>query len=303
MELKQLVDDALQALDVSPIVEVIWGRYLIVGDTHGYPEVSRLAFRLAEELSLDGLVFLGDYVDRGPRGLENLELLLGELVSGSRLILLRGNHETPYMNYNYGFYMELEEKGMEDIYNDLVEVFRRLPYIAVDRGSGLVMLHGGIPCRLCKNEPEEPYSLSEVEEGILEARRRGKDLDPVRGPAFHVLWNDPSGRIEWFSKSVRGAYLYGRRAWPSFLSANGFKVLVRAHEVADVGFIWRPDGSWEPLKPGWSSGIDRLKHSVVTVFSSLYHGSRAGLMSVEKGVVSLYATRGASITPSPAGGL
>jgi Calcineurin-like phosphoesterase len=57
------------------------------------------------------LVFLGDYIDRGWYGIEVLYTLMRlKIANPEYCILLRGNHETAYMNRDYGFYDALTTK-------------------------------------------------------------------------------------------------------------------------------------------------------------------------------------------------
>ncbi|MEM4189628.1 MAG: metallophosphoesterase, partial [Candidatus Caldarchaeum sp.] len=86
-----------------PLVRVRFSSFLVVGDTHGDVMSSEKALRVADEHGCP-IVFLGDYVDRGPYQLENLETLFERKVSNpNTCILLRGNHETLTMNTYYGF--------------------------------------------------------------------------------------------------------------------------------------------------------------------------------------------------------
>lgn len=53
------------------------------------------------------MIFLGDYIDRGPQSIETIIYLLCLKVKyRDRIFLLRGNHETPAVNRIYGFYNE-----------------------------------------------------------------------------------------------------------------------------------------------------------------------------------------------------
>ncbi|MDF1666201.1 MAG: metallophosphoesterase family protein, partial [Planctomycetota bacterium] len=72
------------------------GNTFIVGDIHG------CAFQLDELLGLidermkedDHVVFLGDYIDRGPDSKRVIDLLLDFRVEyGSNVVFLKGNHE------------------------------------------------------------------------------------------------------------------------------------------------------------------------------------------------------------------
>lgn len=53
------------------------------------------------------MIFLGDYIDRGPQSIETMIYLLClKIKYRDRIFLLRGNHETPAVNRIYGFYNE-----------------------------------------------------------------------------------------------------------------------------------------------------------------------------------------------------
>jgi len=280
--LESVVEEALSVLSrFGPVRFLSGGSAVIVGDTHGYPMVSRWAVGLWEG-SYDYLVFLGDYVDRGPRGLENLRVVLEAFLGDpGRVVLLRGNHESPLMNYFYGFYEEVSSYMGVGFYSVVSRLFPYLSYAAVLDGWFLV--HGGIPCRSCTGGPEEPVSLGEIasEAGSVWGDV-GSGLGPDNSVAFQLLWNDPRGQVEWFSPSIRGegAYYYGVRAWTSFLERNSLRGIIRAHEAVDAFHVWLPDGG-EQNPAGKSVSAGKLEGAVITVFSSLYHGQRAGVLVLE----------------------
>ena len=74
-------------------------RLLAVGDIHGC--VSELEVLLAEVSpgESDRLVFLGDYVDRGPGARQAIDLLLDVRRRLPRTVFLRGNHEEMMLGY------------------------------------------------------------------------------------------------------------------------------------------------------------------------------------------------------------
>ena len=68
------------------------GRILVFGDIHGEYEKFMGAWEGAKaDPAVDELIFLGDYIDRGPEAKKVLDFLMG--LSGSRVHLLMGNHE------------------------------------------------------------------------------------------------------------------------------------------------------------------------------------------------------------------
>lgn len=79
----------------------------IVGDLHGnYRDLKGFAkalFPLGIALATAPVLFLGDYVDRGPHSVEvALNLLALKAVAPSKVTLLRGNHEDPEVNGDVG---------------------------------------------------------------------------------------------------------------------------------------------------------------------------------------------------------
>jgi len=68
------------------------GRSLVIGDIHGQYQKLVSLLEHAEYSSDDRLIFLGDYIDRGPQSKEVLELLY-ELRQFPQHVFLRGNHE------------------------------------------------------------------------------------------------------------------------------------------------------------------------------------------------------------------
>ncbi len=76
-------------------------RRFVIGDIHGCAKALRTLIETIDPQRDDELIFLGDYVDRGPnsRGVVNQ---LIELRSRCRLVTLRGNHEIMLMSVAFG---------------------------------------------------------------------------------------------------------------------------------------------------------------------------------------------------------
>lgn len=79
------------------------GRVIAIGDIHGQIEKLDKLLRILEpDPERDELVFLGDYVDRGPNSREVLDRLLELTWSEQRVTCLRGNHEQMMIDYLMG---------------------------------------------------------------------------------------------------------------------------------------------------------------------------------------------------------
>jgi diadenosine tetraphosphatase ApaH/serine/threonine PP2A family protein phosphatase len=76
-----------------------------IGDIHGNLDLlERLMAKLQPDLARDRVVFMGDYIDRGPRpkGVVEYVLHLKDLAPPDRLICLKGNHEAMFLNFLQG---------------------------------------------------------------------------------------------------------------------------------------------------------------------------------------------------------
>lgn len=152
----------------------------VVGDLHGslscLRQVLRFVYMTGEasdsEHGKDILIFNGDFVDRGPNGLEVLcTLLFLKLAYPDRVYLIRGNHEDTMVSSVYGFMEELQSKyeRTDRLWYELSKVFGALPLAALTDTAFIV--HGGIPQR--------GFQLEEVESiTIAERSRIGTVIDP-----------------------------------------------------------------------------------------------------------------------------
>ncbi|MFW6150140.1 MAG: metallophosphoesterase family protein [Chloroflexota bacterium] len=116
-------------------------RVVFVGDTHGDFDATRQV--VARYLNgKNALVFLGDYVDRGPQSEENIHYLLClKLLYPRKVLLLQGNHEgyevVPFQPANFWGFLDQNRRTAYS------RVLTRLP-LAVHSPS-IVALHGALP--------------------------------------------------------------------------------------------------------------------------------------------------------------
>lgn len=81
-----------------------------VGDIHGcLDHLERLLDDLQPDLEKDVLLFVGDYIDRGPdsRGVVDYILRLRQRYPRERIICLQGNHEAMFLDFLQGREREL----------------------------------------------------------------------------------------------------------------------------------------------------------------------------------------------------
>lgn len=242
--IRRLIEDSLEVFSREPqLIVREKGEFLAVGDTHGDADTTLSAFKVVEDLGLN-LLFLGDYVDRGAKQIENIVALLEHKLSwGDKLIMLRGNHESAQMNLWYGFHSVVVSRYGKELYQKFAEMFSQLPYAAI-LPNKIICVHGGVAEGL--ENVEKILSLPKGE------------IDPRNPIAFQLLWNDPCEDIEWFAPSWRGggARLFGWKAFNRFMNVNGFNLMIRAHEPQDKGYGYLFD------------------NRLLTIFSCRYYGIR-----------------------------
>lgn len=81
------------------------GKIFAIGDIHGcFDKLTELIKIVEKHLDpdKDSLVFLGDYVDRGPNSFEVVEYLIKLKEKFSDIIFLKGNHEEMFGQYLVG---------------------------------------------------------------------------------------------------------------------------------------------------------------------------------------------------------
>ncbi len=249
-EVMSLLDSAELKLSREPQLIKLKGKTVFIGDTHGDLDTSISALRFLKEGY--NLVFLGDYVDRGAKQIENINYLLANYISGN-LFLLRGNHESPVVNMNYGFMEVLYHvygSEWQYVYMRYNEVFSNLPYAALV--DGILALHGGIA-----------EGLKSIKQIVALPK---KDLIPSNKIAFQILWNDPSESVERFGENYSrggGVKYYGRVAIGEFLRVNKLKAIVRSHEAYPDGYMLLFEGD---------TGVEGMKHRLISIFSCRYYG-------------------------------
>lgn len=80
-------------------------RVYAVGDIHGRDDLLAIVHtRIARDIAANPveqpvIVYLGDYVDRGPGSFEVLDRLIHGFVAGARSVHLRGNHEQMMLDF------------------------------------------------------------------------------------------------------------------------------------------------------------------------------------------------------------
>ena len=199
---------------------------------------------------------LGDYVDRGPNGLEVVGYLLAQKVLHPHKIhMLRGNHETRAVNgaiehYQKGSFVwqcldRFGQKMGQCVWENVNKVFDRMP-LAATVDNDVFCVHGGIPRPI---NGEAILNIAQINAlpsvmGITPSFNHESTVQTQ--VAMDLIWADPateetekSGSLDTtgFGMSPRGSgvHCYGTKAVEMFLKANGLSYIIRAHEPSKDG--------------------------------------------------------------------
>jgi serine/threonine-protein phosphatase with EF-hand domain len=221
----------------------------VVGDLHGqFGDLMHL-------LSTNGLpsekhkyIFNGDFVDRGPKGVEILVVLFMLMTALPNSVFLnRGNHEDFGLCCVYGFQKECLTKYDDVVFSMFCEMFRHLPVCSVIHNKVLV-IHGGLFYR----EGVSLDDLGEIDrlEYVVPSQAVQEVLDSEGNPLSEkaldlqklmhgALWSDPDldNSLPNPQPNPRGAgILFGPDLTLSFLEHNNLVMVVRSHECVEDGF-------------------------------------------------------------------
>jgi hypothetical protein len=209
-EMKELIGEAEKIFASEPkLIQVESGKVIFVGDTHGDLEATELIVHrhLKPE---NKLVFLGDYVDRGPASLDNINFLLEQKIKHpDSLYLLMGNHEGHAV---YSFHPADFWEGLDDRLCHLYSQALSMLPLAVSTPNGIIALHGALP--------DVP---------------RLEDINKIRpGSAewHQITWGDWQERTGGFLgiDSHTGRPQFGRGWFNKIMNRLGKNVLIRSHQ-------------------------------------------------------------------------
>jgi diadenosine tetraphosphatase ApaH/serine/threonine PP2A family protein phosphatase len=222
-----LIRSARQCLATSKALVEVPMPTIIVGDLHGnISDLIRILRRFPSYATPDHILFLGDYVDRGPSSIDVIVLLLALTCKyPDRVFLLRGNHEFAHVNALYGFYDEvMTNYHSQELWSGFQDVFAHLPFAAVV-GSRIFCVHGGLPRDLKSLEQIASTPMPVID--YLDNRM-----------IADLVWSDPDSRVDMFADSRRGSgIIFGTGAVKKFLATADLKLMIRAHQCIADGFM------------------------------------------------------------------
>jgi len=219
---KILLHDAGQIFGEEPrLIELPDKGYgVFVGDTHGDFEATDTVLDRYLPDNDYTVVFLGDYVDRGPRSRENIDLLLRRKADNpDRLYLLQGNHEgIEFVGFSpCDFWDSLIREG-EGKFKAYKTLLSQLPYAA--SGNGLIGLHGGLP------DVESIQDIGSIKPGSEQWER--------------ITWGDfrAFSKGDYLGISDHGRPEFGMAYFDRVMKKLGKKVLIRSHQPRAAGKMY-----------------------------------------------------------------
>jgi hypothetical protein len=209
-EIGDLLDQAEKRFASEPkLIELESGKVIFVGDTHGDLDATERIIGRYLRLK-NKLVFLGDYIDRGPASLENINFLLEQKIKHpDSLYLLMGNHE----GYSVGSFHPADfwEALDTELRQRYGEVLGRLP-LAVSTPNGIIALHGALP------DVSRLEDIGGIKTGSAE---------------WHQItwgdWQERAGKSLGIDPYTRRPQ-FGRGWFKEIMSRLGKNVLIRSHQ-------------------------------------------------------------------------
>jgi len=201
----------LKLIEIKKVEKIIF-----VGDTHGDLEASQ---KVVKDYLKSGnkIVFLGDYVDRGPHLKENLDFLLEtKLRYPSQIYLLQGNHEGHrILKFSPAEFWQSLSKTEYNTFSTIVE---KMPLVVV--AKDIIALHGALP------------NLRNLEE--INKIKLGD------GNWFRICWGDFVDELgeDLGIDPFTGRPQFGRDYFFNLMERFKKKVLIRSHQPDSPLFLF-----------------------------------------------------------------
>jgi hypothetical protein len=195
-------------------------RIIVFGDIHGDLEVLQAGLEIAT--NNDFVIFLGDFADRGPEGVEVIDTVNRYITENAvRSIGIKGNHED-YTDFGEPKFSpctlirEAEQKtgGWNGYFEKFQEFAGKLYMAAILPGRAL-FVHGGISSAIKSKD-----DLADPDEQLIQ----------------DILWSDP-GEGPGEGLNFRGAgKVFGEDISGQVTSALDVKHIIRSHEPRKASF-------------------------------------------------------------------
>ncbi|MFX1376666.1 MAG: metallophosphoesterase [Promethearchaeota archaeon] len=203
----------------------------VIGDIHGNLNSVYELIEIINKNKPEIVLFLGDIVDRGPKQLECLLIvLILKILYPQKYYLLKGNHETLEMNQYYGFVHDFMSRFNNlERFDEILELYKVLPLCALINRT-ILCLHGGIP--------QDNKILNKIK-GV-KTQHLNRIFKSIAQSIIQIMWNDPKNNLSGFTNSFRGPGIkfFGEDVFDAFIKENNLRYVIRAHECFQEGYRW-----------------------------------------------------------------
>lgn len=192
-------------------------RILVVGDIHGDYDAFSSLLRVFNPKK-DSIIFLGDYADRGSKGIEVIDKVSSLMKEyPENVVALKGNHEdyTDSGNPKFSpctliFEAERKKRSWEEYFQQELEPFIEKLYLTAIIPDETLFVHGGISSKI-------------------------KSLDDLRQPTreveLDIIWSDPAPEGCTEGPNPRGAGVeFGKSVIENVCKSLRVKRIIRSHD-------------------------------------------------------------------------
>eukprot|EP00055_Hartaetosiga_balthica_P004796 m.13111 g.13111 ORF g.13111 m.13111 type:complete len:579 (+) comp4110_c0_seq1:320-2056(+) len=299
---------AIRVLKQDDMVLDLQAPCYVLGDLHGnlrdLQYFGAQFWRAGVDICPSDILFLGDYVDRGPHSTEVIGYLLAlKVLYPKKVFLLRGNHELESVCGNTEYYGEGSfrtqlfslaarcgmEDTLEETWDALMMCFDWMP-LAATIDKNIFCCHAGLPraTMLPKEKKEESIldRIRRLPRPLIEEEHIDGTEDCI---AMDILWADPAtarekhimgkhGLPKGFALNLeRGgdACVFGEDAVSAFSEETSCNFVLRAHQPPNRGIRYQAGAR------------------VITVFSSSHYcgmNNSAALVVVSRDQLDIVTT-------------
>lgn len=210
-------------------------RYYIIGDIHGYYIKLKKLFDIisGEIRENDTIIFLGDYIDRGPDSFEVIEYLL-KIAVMYKTVFLTGNHEDMFIAFytrGENYYNYIRNGGGTTIKSYITHMNRLvLPETHKDffnslklyyEGDDFIAVHAGLNPHIKKISEQKREDLIWIREEFYRSKKRfektvifGHTPAPYLHDSYDVFIDDKRNIIGLDTFAMNEEYPLTCMVWP-----------------------------------------------------------------------------------------
>ncbi len=217
----------------------------VIPDIHGYANTLETLLKQIQPSKKDHIIFLGDYIDRGPHSKGVLDMVMDMEKDGYKMTALRGNHESYFAEAYYhafelggGLFKKknlkqkawFEHGGKETLKSFGVKDLKKVPehYIKWIEGTGLyyqnddyLIVHAGMNFTL-DNPYEDEHAMLWVKDFEVDSSKiGGRKVIHGHTPVSHEFILETIEREEFdFIDLDNGVYMEGRNGFGNLMAFN-----------------------------------------------------------------------------------